>query len=92
VLFLASHCENDAVSLGRDDVWTNLIEIENDASDIWRSAVLRSSNLPHAVGVDRDILCAVVADRVREIQQDAIRVHRSVNFRLNRGTDGDFDP
>lgn len=91
-MFLASHGENDCVSLGGHDVGANFIQVENDSGHEWGGAVLRSSDLPHAIGVHGDVLRVAIADRVREIQQDAVRTHRSVNFRLNRGTDCDFDP
>lgn len=92
MFLFASNSENNAVSFGCDDVRTNLIQVEYNSSDIRTGAVLRGSHLPHAVGVHRNALGAVVADRVREVQQYAIRIRGSVNGRLNRSTDRDFDP
>lgn len=91
-MLLAGHGENDGVSLGCHYIRANLIQIENDSRDVWSGAMLRSSNLPHSVGVHRDILRVAVADRVREIQQDTVWIHRRINVGLNRGTDCDFDP
>jgi hypothetical protein len=92
VLFLASHSQDDAVSLSSYNVWANLIQIEDDTSDVWTGAMLRSSDLAYAIGVHRDIFRAAVTDRVREIQQDAVWIHRSINLGLDRGADCDFDP
>jgi hypothetical protein len=91
-LLLASHSKDDAISLGRHNVRADFIQIENDASDVWGSAMLRGSNLAYAIGVHRHTFRAVVADGVRDIQEDPIRIYRSINLRLNRRTDGDLDP
>jgi hypothetical protein len=92
MLFLASNGENNAVALSSDHVGANFVQVENDAGDVWTGAMLRGSDLAHAIGVHRDILRAAVADRVREIQQDAVWIHRSINLGFNRGADCDFDP
>jgi len=60
--------EDDAVSLGGDHVWPDLIEIEDDAGDVGGSAVLRGADLAHTVGVNRNASGVVKANCAREIQ------------------------
>jgi len=50
VLLLARHGQNNAIALGRHNVWANLIQIEHNSSDVGSSAVLGRSDLSHAVG------------------------------------------
>ena len=69
VLVFARDRENDAGSLRRYDVRTDLIQIKNDASDVRSGTVLGGSDLAHAIGANRDVPGAGVTDRVRKIQQ-----------------------
>ena len=91
VVLLASHRQNNAVAFGRYNVRADLVQIEHNSSDVGSRAVLRRPDLSHAVGVHRDTLRAVVTDRVRKIQQDAVRVRRRIYRWLYRSTDRDFD-
>jgi hypothetical protein len=50
------------------------IEVENNSSDKRTGAVLASAHSPYSVGMNRDALNVVVADGVRKIEQNAVRV------------------
>jgi hypothetical protein len=91
-LLAARNGQDNGIALGGYDVGVNLIHIENHSRDKGSGAVLRGSDLPHTVRVDCDLAGAVVADRVRKIQQDSVRIDRSINLGLDRSTDCDFDP
>ena len=90
--FLASDSQNDAVAFGGYNVGADLIEIENDARHVWGSTVLGRADLAHSIGVNGDVLRAVVANSVGKIQKDAVRIDRSFHRGLYRSTDGDLDP
>jgi hypothetical protein len=60
--------EDNPVSLGGDDIWPDLIEIEDDAGDVGGSAVLRSADLAYAIGVNRNAPGVVKANCARKIQ------------------------
>jgi hypothetical protein len=92
LLLFSRNRENDAVPLGRHCVRPYLIQVENDTTDIRLGAVLRSSDLPYAIGMHRDVLGVVEADCVRQIQQDSVRIDRGIHLGLDRSTDCDFDP
>lgn len=91
VLLLAGYRQDDAVPLGRNHVRTHLVEIEDHSSHVRTRAVLPGSYLSHAVRIHRYGFGAVAADRVRKIQQDTVRIDRSINRGLYRSTDRDFN-
>jgi hypothetical protein len=52
VLVFTGDGENDGGSLGGYDVGADLIHIKNYTGDIRSGAVLRGSDLAHAIGMD----------------------------------------
>jgi hypothetical protein len=74
VLVFAGDGENDGGSFGGYDVGADLVHIKNHTGDVRSSAVLCGSDLAHAICMDRDVPGAVVADRVRKVQQNAVRI------------------
>lgn len=91
MLFLARDRQNNTIALGSYNVRAHLIQIQHNSSNVGRSAMLRRPDLSHAVGVHRDTLRAAVANRVRKIQQDTVRICRRIHRGLYRSTDRDFD-
>jgi len=83
--------EDNSVSLGGHNVRPDLIEIEHDAGDVGGSAVLGGADLTHSVDANGDILRAIETDGAGKIQQDAVRVHRSLDGWLDRSANCNLD-
>jgi hypothetical protein len=78
-LVFAGDGENDGGSFGGHDVGADLVHIKNHTGDVRSGAVLGGSDLAHAIRMDCDVFGAVVADRVRKVQQNAVGILRGFN-------------
>jgi hypothetical protein len=81
----------DAVPLRCHAVRVGLIQINHHASDQWTLAVTADSYAAYSVRTDRDVLSSSTVGGIREIEQDAIGMHRRLMSRLGWSTESDFD-
>jgi hypothetical protein len=82
--------KNNSVSFRLHRVGMGLIEVENDSRNRRAGAVLAGAHPMHSVGMDRNSFNAVVADGLRKVEQNPVRIGGRLKRRLYRTAERNF--